>query len=95
MLTGYKIKGREIAVDTSSKISQRASNHFKPVTGNTFKDNKGQLKVLPNSDNTYYKSTENGYADYGSSTYGGKPDLILVAGTYYLKLSNTLDKVLL
>lgn len=96
MLTGYKIKGEEIAVDTSSKISQRTSNHFKPISGNTFKNNKGQLKVLPNTDNSYYKSSEEGYACYGSSTSGGSPDVELVApGTYYFKFTNTSDRLLL
>lgn len=96
MLTGYKIKGEEIAVDTSSKISQRTSNHFKPISGNTFKNNKGQLKVLPNTDNSYYKSSEEGYACYGSSTSGGSPDVELIApGTYYFKFTNTSDRLLL
>ena len=96
MLTGYKIKGEEIAVDTSSKINQRTSNHFKPISGNTFENNKGQLKVLPNTDNSYYKSSEEGYACYGSSTYGGSPDIELTApGTYYFKFTNTSDRLLL
>ena len=94
MLTGYKIKNEEISIDTSSKISQRISDHFKPVTGNSFKDNKGQLKILPNVDNTYYKSSEEGYACYGSSTYGGNPDLQLTPGTYYFKFKNTSDRLL-
>ena len=87
MLTGYKIKGGEIAVDTSSKINQRASKHFKPVTATDYLTGHGQYCVLPMVVDDYYKSTENGFAAYGSSTYGGDPDVKLATGSYYFKFN--------
>lgn len=55
MLTGYKINGKEIAIDTSSQgITQTTYSTFKMTSkgvqkgGNSFVENHGQIKVLPN-----------------------------------------------
>lgn len=103
MLTGYKINGKEIAIDTSSQgITQTTYSTFKMTSndvqkgGNSFVENHGQIKVLPNEQNKYYKTITNGYAAYGTSTKGGMPDLELTAtGTYYFKCVNTVDRLLL
>lgn len=100
MLTGYKINGREIAIDTSSKINQRTSDYFKPVSGNSYVTGCGQVSTLSKINNDiYYNSPDSGYksfVSYGSSTYGGMNDLSLsTSGDYYFKFSNNQDRLML